>query len=228
MRIFSNNQIIILIFLVVSVFILLKSKGKNTDGFDALSKDTLTEDGTLIPGSGLTSKNGKYRLDYGLDGKMTVIQLEIDASGNVPTDDGSLTVNTIWDAKIKSPTNDSIIEFKGGNVSVVDDKDDVLWSANTKVGSRLVINDDGALTIYDNDDNVIWSSVVSEGMAIGDPINTFTQEYKAKITDVRNDIKTKKYELAQLQDHTQNNYVILTNLTLTVLASSMIYYIIAV
>ena len=158
MRVFSNSQLIILVFLLLSITIILKSK---TSG-EGFTNDTMQEGDTLKPGYGLTSKNGKYRLDFGLDGTLKIIQVATDETNAIAMDTDSIKVTTLWDSGLTSTKTVTVLDFREGNLSVLDDTGNVRWDTKTKgaggAGSKLVMGDDGVLTIYAADDTVIWST----------------------------------------------------------------------
>jgi hypothetical protein len=233
MKVFSNKQLILLIFLLLSIIITLKCK--TNEGLENASNDTLNKEIVLQPGFDLTSKNGKYRLDFDLDGTLRVTQLAIDEDNAIVLKNGSIKVENKWDSGVKPVEYDSILEFKDGNLSILDDKKQTRWSTNTKgaggEGSKLVMNDDGILTIYTFDNKVIWSSAkvsMKEGLAIN--VNTkdseFLPAYETNIATPRSSLQKKTDELVQLKNHnnTDVNSAIFTNILATVLASSMIYY----
>ena len=229
MRVFSNTQIIILIFLLLSTTIILKSKYS-----EGLTNDTLPEGVALKSGSGLTSKNGRYRLDFGLDGTLKVVELAIDESNAIVMENEAIKVNTKWNPGLKPVAYDSVLEIRNGNLSVSDDRGQTRWESNTKGaggdGGKLVMGNDGILAIYTFDNNVVWSSdvtLVKEGMNVNTPDATFEPEYKAGITDKRTVLQKKTDELVQLNDPVNKIHMDSTtfiNILATVVASSMIYY----
>ena len=230
MRVFSNTQIIILIFLLLSMTIILKSK--YNEGF---TNDTLPEGSIMNSGSGLTSKNGKYRLDFGLDGTLKVIQLATDETNAIVTDNDSIKVSTKWNSGIKPVTYDSVLELTDGNLSVLDEKGQSRWDTKTKDtggnSSKLKMRDDGILAIYGVDNIVIWSSekiLIKEGlMNVNTTDAIFDPKYKTDIADKRALLKKNTDELVQLKDPSNKIHMdktIFINILATVLASSMIYY----
>ena len=231
MRVFSNTQIIILIFLLLSMTIILKSK--NNEGF---TNDALPEGSIMNSGSGLTSKNGKYRLDFGLDGTLKVIQLATDETNAIVTDNDSIKVSTKWNSGIKPVTYDSVLELTDGNLSVLDEKGQSRWDTKTKDtggnSSKLKMRDDGILAIYGVDNIVIWSSekiLIKEGL-MSVTTKNFESDYKTDITDKRALLKKNTDELVQLKDPSNKIHMdktIFINILATVLASSMIYYVVA-
>ena len=231
MRVFSNTQIIILIFLLLSMTIILKSK--NNEGF---TNDTLPEGSIMNSGSGLTSKNGKYRLDFGLDGTLKVIQLATDETNAIVTDNDSIKVSTKWNSGIKPVSYDSTLELTDGNLSVLDDKGQSRWDTKTKgaggESSKLKMRDDGILAIYAFDNTVIWSSekiLIKEGL-MSVTTKNFESDYKTDITDKRALLKKNTDELVQLKDPSNKIHMdkaIFINILAIVVASSMIYYVVA-
>ena len=231
MRVFSNTQIIILIFLLLSMTIILKSK--NNEGF---TNDALPEGSIMNSGSGLTSKNGKYRLDFGLDGTLKVIQLATDETNAIVTDNDSIKVSTKWNSGIKPVSYDSTLELTDGNLSVLDDKGQSRWDTKTKgaggESSKLKMRDDGILAIYAFDNTVIWSSekiLIKEGL-MSVTTKNFESDYKTDITDKRALLKKNTDELVQLKDPSNKIHMdkaIFINILAIVVASSMIYYVVA-
>ena len=209
-------------------------KSKNNEGF---TNDTLPEGTVLKSGSGLTSKNGKYRLDFGLDGTLKVIQLVTDETNAIVTDNDSIKVSTKWNSGIKPVTYDSTLELTDGNLSVLDDKGQNRWDTKTKGGggesSKLKMRDDGILAIYAFDNTVIWYSdkiMVKEGlMNVNTRDSTFGPTYTTDIDNKRALLKQKTDELVQLNNPINKIHMdksIFVNILAVVVASSMIYYVI--
>ena len=233
MRVFSNQQIIILIFLLLSITIILK--GKSNEGF---TTDTMQEGDTLKPGYGLTSKNGKYRLDFGLDGTLKIIQVSTDETNTIAMDTDSIKVTTSWDSGVTSTKTVTVLDFREGNLSVLDDAGNVRWDTKTKgaggSGSKLVMGDNGVLTIYAADDTVIWSTPIKENIPVKEGLMNvnltdaeFAPRYKTDMTDKRALLQKKTDELVQLNNNTNKigmDRAIFVNILATVAASSMIYY----
>jgi len=215
--------------LLLSTTIILKSKYS-----EGLTNDTLPEGVALKSGSGLTSKNGRYRLDFGLDGTLKVVELAIDESNAIVMENEAIKVNTKWNPGLKPVAYDSVLEIRNGNLSVSDDRGQTRWESNTKGaggdGGKLVMGNDGILAIYTFDNNVVWSSdvtLVKEGMNVNTPDATFEPEYKVGITDKRTLLQKKTDELVQLKDPVNKIHMDSTtfvNILATVVASSMIYY----
>ena len=219
-------------------------KSKNNEGLEGVSNDTLPEGvsndtlpegGSLKSGSGLTSKNNKYRLDFGLDGTLKVTELATDETNAIVMDNDSIKVNTKWDSGIKPVTYDSVLEIRDGNLSVLDDKGQSRWDTNTKGaggdGTKLIMRDDGILAIYTFDNKVVWSSdkiSIKEGLMNVNTIDAiFEPAYNTDIKDKRTLLQKKTDELVQLNDpinkiHTNSSTF--ANILATVVASSMIYY----
>ena len=210
-------------------------KSKNNEGLEGVSNDTLPEGGSLKSGSGLTSKNNKYRLDFGLDGTLKVIELATDETNAIVMDNDSIKVNTKWDSGIKPVTYDSVLEIRDGNLSVLDDVRNSRWDTNTKGaggdGTKLIMRDDGILAIYTFDNNVVWSSdkiSIKEGlMNVNTTDAIFEPAYNTDIKDKRTLLQKKTDELVQLKDPVNKIHMDSTtfiNILATVVASSMIYY----
>ena len=233
MRVFSNGQLIILVFLLLSITIILKSK--TSEGF---TNDTMQEGDTLKPGFGLISKNGKYRLDFGLDGTLKIIQVATDETNAIVMGTDSIKVTTLWDSGVTPTKTGSVLDFREGNLSVLDDAGNVRWETNTKgaggAGSKSVIGDDGVLTIYAADDTVIWSTPITEKIPVKEGLMNvnltdaeFAPRYQADITDKRALLQKKTDELVQLNSQSNKmgmDRAIFLNILATVAASSMIYY----
>ena len=208
-------------------------KSKNNEGF---TNDALPEGSIMNSGSGLTSKNGKYRLDFGLDGTLKVIQLATDETNAIVTDNDSIKVSTKWNSGIKPVSYDSTLELTDGNLSVLDDKGQSRWDTKTKgaggESSKLKMRDDGILAIYAFDNTVIWSSekiLIKEGL-MSVTTKNFESDYKTDITDKRALLKKNTDELVQLKDPSNKIHMdkaIFINILAIVVASSMIYYVVA-
>lgn len=210
-------------------------KNKNNEGF---TNDTLPEGTVMNSGSGITSKNGKYILDFGLDGTLKVIQLTTDETNAIVTDNDSIKVSTKWNSGIKPVSYDSTLELTDGNLTVLDDKGQSRWDTKTKGAggnsSKLTMRDDGILAIYAFDNTVIWSSekiLVKEGlMNVNTTDAIFDPTYKTDIADKRASLKKNTDELVQLKDPSNKIHMdktIFINILAIVVASSMIYYVVA-
>jgi len=199
----------------------------------------MQEGDTLKPGYGLMSKNGKHRLDFGLDGTLKIIQVSTDETNAIAMDTDSIKVTTSWDSGVTSTKTVTVLDFREGNLSVLDDAGNVRWDTKTKgaggAGSKLVIGDDGVLTIYAADETVIWSTPttkkkipVKEGlMNVNLTDSEFAPKYQTDITDKRTLLQKKTDELVQLNSNSNKigmERAIFINILATVLASSMIYY----
>jgi len=238
MRVFSNYQIIFLCFLIISTLIV--AQAKTMEGAANMVNDTLTDTQTLKPGFGITSKNGKYMMEYGTKGTLKIIRLKTDKDGDVDMRDESIVIDTIWDSGLKEVEREGSLRFTEGVLAVYDDKDEVRWKSDSKgaggASSKLVMGDDGKISIYDVSNQVIWSAPtkVVEGLgniAVGSDSNDdFEDKYKANLTDKRAELQRKTNDLLYLQSNDTNtsksqmDSSILINIFWTALASSMIYY----
>ena len=229
MRVFSNYQLIFLCFLILSTLVV--AQAKTTEGATNMATDTLTDTQTLKPGFGLTSKNGKYMLEYGTDETLKIIRLKTDKSGDVVMNAESVVIDTIWDSGLKKTDRKGSLVFKEGVLIMYDDKNEVRWKSDSKgaggASSKLVMGDNGKISIFDVGNQVIWSapSKVIEGFDVANNDDkTFTDDYKTKITNKRDELQRQTNRLTTNTNKLQMDSSILINIVLTVLASSMIYY----
>ena len=238
MRVFSNYQIIFFCFLIISTLIV--AQAKTMEGAANMVNDTLTDTQTLKPGFGITSKNGKYMMEYGINETLKIIRLQTDKDGDVKMNKDSVVIDTIWDSGLKNVEREGSLRFTEGVLAVYDDKGEVRWKSDSKgaggASSKLVMGDDGKLTIYDVSNQVIWSvpTKVVEGLTdidVGSDDDTvFNNKYKSNLTDKRAELQQKTNDLLHLQSNDANtsksqmDSSILINIFWTALASSMIYY----
>ena len=238
MRVFSNYQIIFLCFLIISTLIVAQTK--TMEGAANMANDTLTDTQTLKPGFGITSKNGKYMMEYGTKETLKIIRLKTDKDGDVSMRDDSVVIDTIWDSGLKNVEREGSLRFTEGVLAVYDDKGEVRWKSDSKgaggASSKLVMGDDGKVSIFDVGNKVIWSvpTKVVEGLTNiaveTDNDDVFNSKYEANLTDQRIELQKGMNDLLHLQSNDANtsksqmDSSILINIFWTALASSMIYY----
>lgn len=229
MRVFSNYQIIFLCFLVIST--LMVAQTKTMEGATNMVNDTLTDTQTLKPGFGITSKNGKYMLEYGTGETLKIIRLKTDKDGDVIMNGDSVIIDTIWDSGLKKVDRPGSLVFKEGVLIVYNDSGEVRWKSDSKgaggASSKLVMGDDGKISIYDVGNQVIWSAPnkVTEGFdTANNDDKTFTDLYRTKITNKRDELQRQTNQLLSNNNKLQMDSAILVNILWTVVASSMIYY----
>lgn len=222
MRAFSNYQLILLIFIFTATLVLSKSVKYDT-------MDTLLELQSLKPGFGLTSNNGKYKMDYGTDGTLNTIGIVTDKNGNIEIDKktGMVKTKTVWPSKEKRTSNtEGAITLEDGKIAMYDYKGEERWGPYGKEDegedSRLVMQDNGVLALYNSANEKTWS-VPSKAPEEG------FEEYDEKITQKRADLEDKTRELVQLassESKYRMDWSILVNILWTVIASSLLYYLI--
>jgi len=210
---------------------LIVAQTKTMEGATNMVNDTLTDTQTLKPGFGLTSKNGKYMLEYGTDETLKIIRLKTDKSGDVVMNAESVVIDTIWDSGLKKTDRKGSLVFKEGVLIMYDDKNEVRWKSDSKgaggASSKLVMGDNGKISIFDVGNQVIWSapSKVTEGFDVAkNDDKTFTDDYRTEITNKRHELQRQTNRLTTNTNKLQMDSSILINIVLTVLASSMIYY----
>ena len=193
--------------------------------------DTLTDLQSLRPGFGLVSNNGKYKMDYKTDGTLNIIRIVTDENDNIVIDKktGLAKTETVWASRIKrSSSTEGALTLDDGVVTIADYKGDARRKPYGKDdgergGSKLVMQDDGLLVIYDSDGKPTWSAPSSS------PEEGFTLpvDYDPKITQKRADLEDKTRELVQMTSSDANSrmdWSILVNILWTVIASSLLYY----
>lgn len=221
MRVFSNYQLILLIFLFMTTIVL--SKSVNHDNMD-----TLYDSQSLKPGYGLTSKSGKYRMDYGIDGTFNILRIVTNQNGDVVTDrKGNVKTENVWasrERRVRNAEGPFILE--DGIIKIFNNKGDERWEQgkdDEAGGSKLVMQDNGLLVLYNSAGNKVWSApsrAPEEGY----------ENYETDIEDKRDELQKHTSELIRLQSSEANenkskmDWSILVNILWTVIASSLIYY----
>lgn len=231
MRVFSNYQLILLIFILMSTLVLSKSVRYDT-------MDTLVDLQSLKPGFGLTSKNGKYKMDYGTDGTLNIIGIVTDNNGNFVFDKktGLVKTEVIWGSRIKrTSATEGALTLEDGVLNVYDHKGDERTkskgSEDERGGSKLVMQDNGLLVIYNSDGKVTWSApskAPEEGFTIDGSFDD--TDYSEKIRAERDVLQDKTRELIHMKSKESTdrmNWTILVNILWTVIASSLLYYLLA-
>ncbi len=191
--------------------------------------DTLVDLQSLKPGYGLVSQNGKYKLDYGLDGTLEIIGLETDKNGDIVMDKKTNTVKTkrIWDSRLKRVSNpEGALTLENGKFTVYDHKGDERIKPKGQEDesgkSKLVMQNNGLLALYNKVGDIVWS--VPKRAPEGFDVNT---DYDTKITQERNKLEEKTRNLVRLQSSENNSQMkwnILTNILWSVIALSLFYY----
>jgi hypothetical protein len=193
--------------------------------------DTLFDSQSLKPGFGLTSKNGKYKMDYASDGTLNIIGIVTDKNGNVVIDKKTGVVKTeiIWRSRIKrTSATEGALTLDDGKVTIYNHKGDERRKPygkddNERGGSKLVMQDNGLLVIYDSNGKITWSApsrAPEEGF-------TLPGDYDEEITKKRDELQDKTRELIQITSSEAKNkmdWSILVNILWTVIASSLLYY----
>jgi hypothetical protein len=188
---------------------------------------------SLKPGYGLTSNNGQYKLEYGSDGTLNVIGIVTDKNGNLVKDKKTNTVKTenIWKSKIKGASQiegEGQLIIENGLLNVYNSKGESRFGPkgikDENGGSKLVMEDNGSLVLYDSEGQPTWSS--EEGFT-----GKFTRdEYTNDITNQRINLQEKTRDLHRLAtDETDEkmNRNVLINILLTIIASGLFYFLIA-
>jgi hypothetical protein len=222
MRVFSNYQLILLIFLFMTTIVLTKSVNHD-------NMDTLYDSQSLEPGFGLTSKSGKYKMDYGRDGTFNVLRIVTNKNGDVVTDrKGVVKTETVWASRERRIRNaEGPFTLEDGVLKIFNNKGDERWKKgkdDERGGSKLIMQDNGLLVLYDSDGKKIWSvpSRSPEGY----------ENYETDIEDKRDELEKQTNELIRLKSLESNenksrmNWSILANILWTVIATSLIYYLI--
>ena len=229
MRVFSNYQLILLIFIFMSTIVLSKSVK-----YDTL--DTLYDFQSLQPGFGLVSKSGKYKMDYGRDGTMNVIRLKTDRDGNMQIDrrTGMPITENVWGQGQKpegapgpNPGGAGPLTLANGILSIYNSSGESLvkqhWWGDTprdeEGGSKLVMLDTGLLALYNSAGNIVanWPENPAEGY----------ENYTKDITNKRDELQKQTSELLRLKSNENKpkmDWTILAYILWTVIASSLLYY----
>ena len=226
MRGFTVKHLIILAAIVLIVFgIVFTATSRSKEGFEL--NDTMQEDDTLKPGEGITSANGLYKLVFGVDGSLKIVNLDIKSSANP-------SLKTIKDFKIDTSKTDTLLTFRRGNLAIVipGNKDEVVWETKTSgSGSKIQIQDNGNLAITTDKNVVSWSSnPKKEGFAQININNATTDASFNIIRDNEAELKNGLVELDRLGDPNTNVSKLQMDTTVyisvfwTVVASSMIYF----
>ena len=199
------------------------SKSVNHDNMD-----TLYDSQSLEPGHGLMSKSGKYRMDYGIDGTFNVLRIVTNQNGDVVTDrKGNVRTENVWASRERGIRNaEGPFTLEDGIIKVFNNKGDERWKQGRDDeggGSKLVMQDNGLLVLYNSAGNKVWSvpsRVPEEGY----------ENYETDIEDKRDELQEQTSELIRLQSSEANenkskmDWSILVNILWTVIASSLIYY----
>ncbi|MFY7728011.1 MAG: hypothetical protein ACOVRN_00690 [Flavobacterium sp.] len=202
--------------------------------------DTLVDLQSLKPGYGLISKNGKYKMDYGTDGTLNIIGIVTDENGNVVIDKktGMVKTKRIWESRIKRTSNiEGALTLENGVLNVYDHKGDERTKSKGEEdedgGSKLVMQDNGLLTLYNSAGKVTWSAPKrspEEGFTVD---GTFTEtDYINKIKLKRDNLQDKTRELLRMtspeanENKSRMDWSILVNISWTVIAFTLLYYLI--
>lgn len=217
MRIFSNQQLIILLFVIMSLLIVLRRN--KSEGM----QDSIAEDGAIFPGYGITSKNGQHRLEFGINGGLKIVSM--------PEPDGKITTKWLYNPG-KKIVSEPKMKFNEGNLSILNEKDDVKWSNGLKFGGsgcKLIMDDDGILKVRNKSNVIVWKypSTIKEGMAkVSDYYVTFKSDYDANIKNKRDDLNAKVDDLKRLpeQSKLQRDASTMRFILFVTLASSMAFF----
>ena len=219
MRIFSNEQLIILLFVIMSLLIVLRRN--KSEGM----QDSIAEDGSILPGDGITSKNGQHRFEFGVNGGLKIVSM--------PESDGKVDTKWLYNPGTKFVVNPKM-KFNEGNLSILNDKDETQWSNELKFGGagcKLIMDDDGILKVRNKSNVVIWQfpkpSIKKEGMAkVSDYYVTFKSDYDANIKTKRDDLNRKVDSLKRLPDQSnlQRDASTMRFILWVTLASSMAFF----
>jgi len=224
MRVFSNYQLILLIFVFMSTILVSKSVNYDT-------MDTLYEYQTINPGYGLTSKSGKYKLDYGADGTFNILRLATDRDGNMAFDrkTGMMKTENVYSPLRPNPGNAGPMTLVDGKLTVFNKKGEEVWGpagADDEGGnSKLVILDTGLLALYNSAGTIVGS------WPDGGPAEGYVN-YQQNIADKRDELQKQTNELLRIQSTKTNenkskmDWSILVNILWTVIASTLLYYLI--
>ena len=232
MRVFSNYQLILLIFIFMST--ILVSKSINYDNMD-----TLYDFQSLQPGFGLVSKSGKNKMDYGKDGTLNIIRLKTDRDGNMQIDrrTGMPITENVWGqgqnpggALAPNPGGAGPLTLANGILSIYNSSGENLvkqhWWGQTPRdedgGSKLVMLDTGLLVLFNSAGGwaANWPEYPAEGY----------ENYTQDIANKRDELQKQTSELLRLKSNENKpkmDWSILVNILWTVIATSMLYYLIS-
>lgn len=216
MRIFSNQQIIILLFIVMSILIVIRRN--ESEGM----QNYIDETTGILPGDGITSNNGQSRLDFGIDGGLKIVRI-LDTEGKIETK----WIYNPEDNKMNNP----IFQFENGKLSILNDNYDVKWTNNVKnggAGCKLIMDDDGVLKIRNKLDVIIWQYPgIGEGFtSVSGSYIDFEADYYNRIKNPRKELNEKVERLQSLprQSNLQKNAYTMRYILWATLALSMFLY----
>ena len=198
-----------------------------------IAQDTLADGEVLEPGDGLI--NGKYRLNYELDGTLKIVEL-ISKTGELKV------VDTISNKKVSK----SQLSFIDGNLAIstetADGDEKIRWQTKTeaKGANVLKLRDDGILAIMNAQGKTIWvsSGRIREGFDKFDSTKveliTGTNENTTALQKLGTNQDTLKQKLIELNhlgnpdvnvSKMQMDTTIYLSILWTALASALIYYV---
>jgi hypothetical protein len=186
-------------------------------------QDSIAEDGAILPGYGITSKNDQHRLEFGVNGGLKIVSM--------PEPDGKITTKWLYNPG-KKFVSEPKMKFDEGNLSILNEKDDTKWSNRLKFGGsgcKLIMDDDGILKVRNKSNVIVWQypSPIKEGMAkVSDYYVTFKSDYDANIKNKRDDLNGKVDTLKRLpeQSKLQRDASTMRFILFVTLASSMAFF----
>lgn len=167
----------------MSLFVVIHRK--KSEGY----KNYIEDDGAIERGDGITSKNGKHRLEFGQNGSLKIVSL------------GKSTEKFLYRPDKKKKLKDPIMKFVDGRLSIHEGEGTKeIWSNKIKAGGagcKLTMEDDGTLTVRNSE--VIWSSNKKEGFNALDTAG-FPGDYDTRIKMKRDELNTNTEKLKSLPD----------------------------
>lgn len=199
--------------------LLIVLRGKKFEGM-------IADNVSIMPGDGITSKNGQHRLEFGINGGLKIVSM--------PDSNGEVETKWLYDTGTKS-VEDPKMKFEEGNLSILNGKDETKWSNGLKFGGagcKLIMDDDGILKVRNTSNVVIWQFPkpeikIKEGMAsTSDYYVTFKSDYDAKIKNKRSDLNQKVDALKSLPEKSklQRDASTMQFILWTTLAASMAFF----
>ncbi len=175
----------------MSLFVVIHRK--KSEGY----KNYIEDDGTIERGEGITSKNGKHRVEFEENGTLKIVSLE---------KDGKTKEKILYEPDKKKKLKDPKTKFIDGRLSIHEGEGTKeLWNNKIKAGgagSKLTMEDDGTLTVRNS--KVIWSfpkMKMEEGFNfnVSDDTN-FPSHYNTYIEQPRKELNETADTLKSLPD----------------------------